>query len=174
MKRYLPEKKLPPYAFLPGYKPHPKSDPNGHSYNLPEKKSSKLNPYSPFECENYLYGIDLFNNGFYWEAHEEWEGVWNVHNKEGTQADFLKALIKICATGVKLRVSHFDGAKTHSITAKKMFDEIKEYTNEDFYAGLDLNLLTKFCMDIYNNTEKFKVDAKNNVEVIFDYFLDLN
>jgi hypothetical protein len=27
-------------------------------------------------CDLYLYGIDLFNHGYWWEAHEALEDVW--------------------------------------------------------------------------------------------------
>ncbi|MFN8672270.1 MAG: DUF309 domain-containing protein [Candidatus Sericytochromatia bacterium] len=173
MKRYLVDKNFPPYAFLPAYNPHPKADPKGHSYNKIEKKVYPMNPYNPLDSENYLFGIDLFNHGYYWESHEEWEGLWNAHNKEGTTADFLKALIKISAASVKLRLQHFSGAKTHANTAKKMFEEIKDFTNEDIYAGLSLDFLISFCSNIYENTEKFKVNPEKNVEIIFSEFLEL-
>jgi uncharacterized protein len=24
------------------------------------------------------WGLDVFNHGYYWEAHEAWEGLWQV------------------------------------------------------------------------------------------------
>src|SRR5271167_2580644 len=32
--RWLPQKSFPPYAYLPGKKPHPLRDPTGHSYHV--------------------------------------------------------------------------------------------------------------------------------------------
>src|ERR1700686_2827654 len=32
--RWLPQKSLPPYAYLPGKNPHPVRDPAGHSYHV--------------------------------------------------------------------------------------------------------------------------------------------
>src|SRR5271169_1460512 len=32
--RWLPQKSLPPYAYLPGKNPHPVRDPTGHSYHV--------------------------------------------------------------------------------------------------------------------------------------------
>jgi hypothetical protein len=32
--RWLPQKRLPPYAYLPGKNPHPVRDPAGHSYHV--------------------------------------------------------------------------------------------------------------------------------------------
>lgn len=169
MTRYLPEKPLPPYTFVPPYKAHPKISPDGHMYNQPEKIASKLDPYFPFESLEYLRGLDLFNNGYYWEAHEEWEGVWNAHNKEGITADFFKALIKVSASGVKLRQRQPDGAKTHSITANKMFKEIKNAVKDDYYAGTSLIDLIDFTQNIYDHAENFIVDSNKDVEVVFDF-----
>ena len=53
------------------------------------------------QSHDYLLGCDLFNHGYYWEAHETWEGLWNACGRSGTTADFLKGLIKLAAAGVK-------------------------------------------------------------------------
>jgi uncharacterized protein len=41
-------------------------------------------------------GIDLFNHGEYWEAHEVWESDW-IHDRKGPDSDFYKGLIQIAA-----------------------------------------------------------------------------
>lgn len=41
-------------------------------------------------------GIDLFNAGEFWEAHEAWEGAWMPHRKE-PGSDFFKGLIQVAA-----------------------------------------------------------------------------
>ena len=48
-------------------------------------------------------GVALFNAGYYWEAHEAWEGLWHAYGRRGPTADVLKALIKLAAAGVKVR-----------------------------------------------------------------------
>jgi predicted metal-dependent hydrolase len=42
------------------------------------------------------HGIDLFNSGRYWEAHEAWEEVW-MPDRKGPDAGFYKGLIQIAA-----------------------------------------------------------------------------
>src|SRR5688500_6277324 len=101
--RLVPERPLPPYAFVPGRFPHPVSDPRGHSYGARPEPSAPPDPERWRECSSYLYGIDLFNHGYYWEAHEEWEGLWHACNRRGRTANFLKGLIKLAAAGVKAR-----------------------------------------------------------------------
>ena len=51
----------------------------------------------------YLGGIDLFNHGYYWEAHEMWEALWHRTGGDAVTAMFLKGLIKLTAAGVKIR-----------------------------------------------------------------------
>lgn len=41
-------------------------------------------------------GIELFNAGEFWEAHEAWEEVWMPHRHE-PGADFFKGIIQIAA-----------------------------------------------------------------------------
>ncbi len=41
-------------------------------------------------------GVDLFNSGKYWEAHEAWEDVW-MPDRKGPDGAFYKGLIQIAA-----------------------------------------------------------------------------
>jgi len=122
--RYAPEMPFPPYAFVPGKHPHPVRDPQGHSFGqhqvtvpCPDAAELKHNP-------EFLYGIDLFNHGYYWEAHEVWEGLWHACGRKGPLADFLKGLIHLGAAGVKAREGIPNGVKRHAERAKGLFKEV--------------------------------------------------
>ena len=41
-------------------------------------------------------GVDLFNRGLYWEAHEAWEEAW-VPDRHGPERGFYKGLIQVAA-----------------------------------------------------------------------------
>jgi len=41
-------------------------------------------------------GIELFNSGRYWDAHEVWEHEW-MPDRKGTDAGFYKGLIQVAA-----------------------------------------------------------------------------
>jgi len=41
-------------------------------------------------------GVDLFNRGLYWEAHEAWEHEW-VPDRKGPDSGFYKGLIQVAA-----------------------------------------------------------------------------
>ena len=66
-------------------------------------------------------GIDLFNAGYYWEAHEVWEEVWHACGRRGTRADILRALIKLAAAGVKVREQQEHGVRTHAQRSRGAF-----------------------------------------------------
>jgi len=41
-------------------------------------------------------GIELFNSGRFWDAHEAWERVW-MPDRQGPDAGFYKGLIQVAA-----------------------------------------------------------------------------
>lgn len=92
--RLLPDRALPRYAYLPGRFPHPVRDPDGHSYGMPEGAS---------DPEALLWGIDLFDQGYHWEAHEAWEPLWFAAERGSPLRSLTKGLILLAAAGVKVR-----------------------------------------------------------------------
>lgn len=106
--RYLPDRPLPPYAYVPGGPhPHPVRDPGGHSRDLPEP--GPLDPARWRDSDDYLWAIDLYNAGYPWEAHEVWEGLWRQADP-GPDRELLQALIQLAAAAVQLRRGRPDGA----------------------------------------------------------------
>ncbi len=93
-RRLLPGRALPPYAYLPGRHPHPVRDPGGHSHGVPEVHD---------DPEALLRGIDLFDQGFPWEAHEAWEPLWFAAERGSPLRALYKGLILLAAAGVKVR-----------------------------------------------------------------------
>ena len=87
---------FPSYRFVPGEHPHPTRDPEGHSYGKPEIVAP-LSADTWQRCEPYLYGIDLFNHQFWWEAHEALEPLWRVAGRESRDGLFLQGLIQVAA-----------------------------------------------------------------------------
>jgi hypothetical protein len=72
-------------------------DPTGHSYQV---EPILVAAEAPLGSDVFLWGLDLFNHGYYWEAHEAWEGLWQVADRDGP----LRILIK------GLRGSRFESA----------------------------------------------------------------
>lgn len=112
---------FPAYRHRPGKTPHPVTDPAGHSFGLPH--AEPVHPGSPRgdawrACELYLVGVDLFNHGYWWEAHEAWETLWRAFEvpREEPQARVLRALIQIAAA--RLRADAGDNAGAGRVLAR--------------------------------------------------------
>ena len=100
-KRYAPDLPFPPYAHQPGQTPHPRTHPEGHSYSASEYAGPSLSEQTWPECSAYLHGVDLFNHGYYWEAHEAWEGLWKATSRSTVLARFLQGLIQLSGDAYK-------------------------------------------------------------------------
>lgn len=110
-------REMPPYSYVPGQFPHPIRDPAGHSYGIPPEIVEPIGESSWRTNAAWLWAIDLFNHGFYWESHEVWEGLWHAAGRRGATADFLKGLIKLAAAGVKHREGRPEGVRRHAARA---------------------------------------------------------
>ena len=110
--RYWPHKPLPPYRYLPGLDPHPLRDPAGHSYH-PDARLTRHRPWRSDDWQRlpaWLWGVDLFNAFYFWEAHESWEGLWSPLPRESSPALLLQGFIQIAAALLKIRLQSLEGA----------------------------------------------------------------
>jgi uncharacterized protein len=142
--RLLPDLPLPAYPFVPGQSPHPYSDPQGHRYCPPLPAAAPL--HDRRDSPHYLLGIDLFNQGFYWEAHEMWERLWHACGRRGPTADFLKALIKLAAAGVKHREGKPQGVHSHAERVGSLLRALR--TAHEILFGLSLDGLLQRADEI--------------------------
>ena len=181
--RYAPERTLPPYSYVPGLFPHPFSDPRGHSFAQPLQAPESFDPAAWNESREFLYAIDLFNHGYYWEAHETWEALWKAAGRRGVTADFLKALIKLAAAGVKAREGRPSGVQRHARRAAELLQLTQSALDgpSQQYCGLDLEQLrshAKFLAarpDLLANdlhgTDARATDPQAAVQVLFPWQL---
>jgi hypothetical protein len=126
MKRLIPNIPFPPYLFIPGVNTHPKKE-GGHMFEQGEPVASALDVAHTKDSDFLKYSIDLFNHGYYWESHVYFEALWNAHGRKGSVADFLKAMIKLGAAGVKFSIQQDENAKEHLIRAKEHLIRAKEH-----------------------------------------------
>ncbi len=95
---------LPPYAFVPGRNAHPTADPTGHSRHRAAPPEPHCPPPGSWHgCAAYLYGCDLYNHGYWWEAHEAWESVW-LDSRGPVQRRYLQGLIQVANAHLKLEM----------------------------------------------------------------------
>ena len=81
----------------------------------------------------YFWGFDLFNHGYYWEAHETWEAVWHACGRRGPSADLVKGLIKLAAAGVKAREGSSEGVRRHLLRAAELFEKVDQAINPEWW-----------------------------------------
>ncbi|MEM9457469.1 MAG: DUF309 domain-containing protein [Myxococcota bacterium] len=101
LPRYCGARPFPAYAYFPGEGPHPTRSPQGHSYGRDPEPSS-----SAFE-----WGVDLYNHGYPWEAHEAWENLWRAASPGSADAVFFRGLIQCAAACLKVRVGRHEAAR---------------------------------------------------------------
>jgi uncharacterized protein len=151
--RLAPDARFPPYAFVPGQSPHPESDPAGHSFGCERVPASELDPDRWETSKPYLYGLDLFNAGFYWESHVEFESLWLAAGRQGVVACFLKGLIHLGAAGVKHREGKPPGVTSHARRAAEIWHQVATSRGGDDgpFLGLYLPPLIDLAEMIYRD-----------------------
>jgi predicted metal-dependent hydrolase len=147
LPRYVPDASFPPYSYVTGHFAHPTGDPAGHSYGHDHVAPPALDLDTWHENRDYLFGIDLFNHGYYWEAHEVWEGLWHACGRRGTSSDFLKVLIKLAAAGVKARERRPAGVRRHALRAAELFRQTADTQSgpQRAFMGLAMDDLASSC-----------------------------
>ena len=138
--RYCPRRTFPSYRHIPGLTPHPIKDPAGHSYGIDESTEPLvLSPEAWRTNEDYLYGVDLYNFAYWWEAHESWEGLW--HHAEDDYRLFLQGLIQISAALIKHHMRMPRPARTLSTAGSDKLREVllNLKPSTETYMGIDLN-----------------------------------
>ena len=115
---------LPPYRFIIGENPHPQENPQGHSYRQPLgiykfndrvsyhlslEDAELLDPLNWFENEAYLFGVDLYNYAFWWEAHEIFEHLWRQFSRTSSPGYFFQGLIQVSGAFLKWHLKQQEG-----------------------------------------------------------------
>ncbi len=141
--RYAPAIRLPPYSYVPGHGlPHPVNDPAGHlciggdSTREPSIAAEVFAalPTDPnalrrglaarlAEDSRWRYALDLFNGGFYWEAHEAWESFWHALGRTSPAAQFVQGLIHLAAAAVKVREGKPAGVGRHTRRGRELLGD---------------------------------------------------
>jgi len=96
---------LPPAAFIPGV-----SKRTDRPATAPSRPTA-VDLDALTAHDDFRYGVDLFNHGFPWEAHEAWEPLWFAAPHEQSQRALLQGLIHAAAAVVKARAGSNDAAR---------------------------------------------------------------
>ncbi|PQO25393.1 hypothetical protein C5Y96_23930 [Blastopirellula marina] len=150
--RYEPSLPLPNCAYVPGLFPRPEAPFEG---STPQ--------------QSIRYGVDLFNHGFYWEAHEAWESAWIAYGRAGEQADLLRGLIHLAACGVKARQGSRHGVEIHAAKTIAILESVRE----DLEIT-SLRSLTECVRKVRETPSRFLSGAQENVVIVFDFPIELS
>lgn len=107
--RYLPARALPARAYVPGRSPGPRpaAQPDLGAAALPGSMDDVPGDWRQHPV--YLWGLDLYNHGYPWEAHEAWEALWTRAPRGSVVRDMLQALIQCAAAVVHARAGRAAG-----------------------------------------------------------------
>ncbi len=163
--RYAPKRPFPPYPFLPGRDPHPTNDPRGHSYGVSESKPPYRPPQRWRENDEYLFGVDLYNHGYLWEAHEAWESVWHPTKHDTVQAELLQGLIQCAAASLKIPMEQPAGlAKLASLGTARL--ERVAQSGPTPFMGLDVAGFVRAFRD-FATSNPSSIDTRPRIELDF-------
>lgn len=141
MPAFCPQKPRPAYRFVAHETPHPHRDPGGHSYGEYEPQPPVLPPEAWPENQPYLYGIDLYHEGYLWEAHEVWESLWKPLGRDSIQGLYYQALIQNTAAQLKRHMRSSRGTRKLSLYALHRLEAVLgtlEQEGQTRYMGIDL------------------------------------
>ncbi len=166
------DRNLPPYSYVPGGPfPHPIREPAGHSFGRRVESAPPIDGDDWQASDAYRRGIDLFNAGYYWEAHEAWEPLWHALGRKGPGADAIKALIKLAAAGVKVREGQPRGVATHAGRAAGLFEVVATAFGPRL-DGLDLAAMARIARDIARRPPTDTSGEGAPVAVVFDFRIE--
>ena len=112
----------------------------------------------------------MYNNHYYWESHEAWEGMWRAVKPHSKPHKFLQGLIKLSASILKIRMAKqvpmdIAGAQRLAKSGFELLEPVK--TDGEIYMGIELkshlNKMEKYLEPVMNGTI---IEVDNDVPII--------
>ena len=91
---------LPASRHVPGRGPRPEGGPGDDAFR---------------------HGVDLFNNGYWWEAHEAWEAVWMGLAPNSAQRHGIQAMIQVANCFLKIAMGQGRAARLIRADIERLF-----------------------------------------------------
>ncbi len=142
------QKPLPGYRHLPFQNPHPFLDEDGHSYGETLHAPESFGPDNWRDCSDYLYSIDLFNRGYWWEAHERLKQLSIAAGRDTQTGRFIQGLIQVAAALLK----HFMRQEQAAATLAEMGLKNLQI-DEKSYLGIEIAPLVSELRDCIKSAE---------------------
>lgn len=109
-------------------------------------------PEAEFPAD-YVEGLRLFNNGYYWHAHEALEDVWN--DSAGVDRDFYQGVIQVAAACFHIVRGNWSGATKLLHQAGGNLEPAG-----DQYRGLDVAALQDVCDALLDEVHRCRYEGK--------------
>jgi hypothetical protein len=100
--------------------------------------------------EHFLFGVDLFNAGYFWEAHASWERLWAVESAPEIRR-FLRALVQTTAACLKAAMGENAGAR--KLLARARVDAPTSF-------GVDLGALASEALSFVEGGEPPRIEIE--------------
>ena len=111
----------PAIAFRPGVTSRPAED--DPIYAVAAVAPIRTDPALWRANRPYLFGVDLHNCGFFWEAHEMWEPVWAHARPNAPERALLQGLIQLTNACLKTALGNVKASERLATLAAAHFCE---------------------------------------------------
>ena len=92
--------------------------------------------------DDYLYAVDLYNFGYWWESHEVFEALWHAAGHNTEQGHFFRALIQFAAANLKRSTGHWRPAERLLMAGLTRLEQVP-----DVYMGLEVRRFSRLVQD---------------------------
>ena len=164
--RYDCDLRFPPRAFVPGRMPHPHRNgaiPGAGPLSGPQADSGNA---AALRCLALRRGLDLFNHGYFWEAHEAWEAAWQGLQRDSATALHLQALIRLAAAALKLVMAEPRGVLAHAAWCETTFARLQRGHPGVFEGGPPADALLALCGRLHAGRESLVAGNPPRLETI--------
>lgn len=151
---------FPSYRHLPGRTPHPRLHPQGHQFGKPETPPEPFDAANWRDSRHYLYGVDLYNFSYFWEAHEAWEALWKTTQRNDLPGLFLQGLIQVSAALLKRQQALGRGMRNLASRGLSKLRAVSEV--QAVYCGVNLTDYLQRMDEIFaeSDLEHWRADPR--------------
>ncbi len=71
------------------------------------------------DLDEWLWAVDLFNQGYWWESHEALEALWHAAGRTKARARFVQSLVHLSAACLNRRRGHPEAARRQAARAAR-------------------------------------------------------
>ncbi|MCB9561636.1 MAG: DUF309 domain-containing protein [Kofleriaceae bacterium] len=116
--RRVPHRALPSRAYLPG---GAVARPAGEAPSVCQPLRDAGDAWR--DHEGYLWGVDLYEHGYPWEAHEAWEAAWAATAPASPERALVGGLVQLAAAVVQARLGRWGGVTSLAAKARRRLAE---------------------------------------------------